>query len=174
MEFALKVSNEALEPFKTSKDLNWVTMFQPIPRIITDHSLERGGNVLGLDRTQGNLVCEWSARLVRSSSSRFHHPNSRIVFQLFQSWSDATPEAALQAAAQSVISKIDQYARSIGAGNDFIYLNYARQDQNPLLSYGAANLQKLQAASKKYDPAQVFQRLVPGGYKIAQAGSGRY
>ncbi|KAI9810443.1 MAG: hypothetical protein M1826_003612 [Phylliscum demangeonii] len=144
LTYALSVSNAALEPFKSSPDLNWVTMFQPLPRIITDHGIKLGGNVLGLDRTPGNLV----------------------LFQLFISWSDSTSYQALYAAARSVVSKMDAYARRIGAHNDWIYLNYATQDQDPLSSYGPANVKKLQAASAKYDPGQVFQNLVPGGYKI--------
>lgn len=47
-----------------------------------------------------------------------------------------------------------------------IYLNYATKDQDPISSYGAANVQKLKAASRKYDPEQVFQKLVTGGFKL--------
>lgn len=34
------------------------TLIQPIPTIFSQHSVERGGNVLGLDRAKDNLVCE--------------------------------------------------------------------------------------------------------------------
>ncbi len=30
--------------------------FQPLPRLFTDHSIYRGGNILGLDDTQDNQV----------------------------------------------------------------------------------------------------------------------
>ncbi|KAI9746929.1 MAG: hypothetical protein M1835_002318, partial [Candelina submexicana] len=50
--------------------------------------------------------------------------------------------------------------------NNFQYLNYADTKQNPIAGYGQANVDKLVAASKKYDPAQVFQKLVPGGFKL--------
>ena len=39
-------------------------------------------------------------------------------------------------------------------------------------SNGAAALEKIKAASKKYDPGQVFQKLVPGGFKLKDAGKG--
>lgn len=40
---------------------NWTmqNMFQPIPTIFAEHSDEKGGNVLGLDRFKENLVCKY-------------------------------------------------------------------------------------------------------------------
>jgi len=32
-------------------------MFQPIPTLFSEHSVKKGGNVLGLDRATENLVC---------------------------------------------------------------------------------------------------------------------
>lgn len=36
---------------------NIVYLIQPIPAIFSQHSVERGGNVLGLDRFKDNLIC---------------------------------------------------------------------------------------------------------------------
>lgn len=49
---------------------------------------------------------------------------------------------------------------------DFLYLNYADISQQVLQSWGSSNVDKLKAASKKYDPSGVFQTQVPGGFKI--------
>jgi len=46
-------------------------------------------------------------------------------------------------------------------------LNYADNTQDPLASYGSASVKKMKAAAKKYDPSGVFQKLVPGGFKIS-------
>ena len=35
-------------------------MIQPVPTLFSNHSIDRGGNVLGLDRFKENLVCESS------------------------------------------------------------------------------------------------------------------
>ena len=51
-------------------------------------------------------------------------------------------------------------------GDPFQYLNYAAPFQDPFASYGEKNLQLLREVSKKYDPDQVFQKLVPGGFKL--------
>ena len=41
----------------------------------------------------------------------------------------------------------------------FLYMNDASRDQKPIEGYGAANVAKLKAVSRKYDQAQIFQRL---------------
>lgn len=48
----------------------------------------------------------------------------------------------------------------------FQYLNYAAPFQDPLANYGDMSHHMLREVSKKYDPDQVFQRLVPGGFKL--------
>jgi hypothetical protein len=49
---------------------------------------------------------------------------------------------------------------------DFIYTNYADGSQGVYKSWGANNVAKMQAASKKYDPQGIFQTRVPGGFKV--------
>ena len=72
-------------------------------------------------------------------------------------------------------STIESYMRQVKAMavaadlfNEYIYLNYALPSQDPISGYGAANVAALKAASKKYDPEQVFQTLVPGGFKLSK------
>lgn len=54
---SFEISAEMLEPVKTRRNLTWSTALMPIPRAFSDRSVERGGNVLGLDRSQENYVC---------------------------------------------------------------------------------------------------------------------
>nr|KAI9722309.1 MAG: hypothetical protein M1812_001781 [Candelaria pacifica] len=123
--------------------------FQPLPRLFTDHSIERGGNVLGLDETQDN----------------------QVLFQLLIAYNGtdtngAANDAAMQALSDGIIAKLTEFLEGAKALNKFVYLNYADTKQNPIAGYGEANIRKLVAASQKYDPGQVFQRLVPGGFKL--------
>ena len=120
-------------------------MFQPIPTIITTHSEARGGNVLGLDRANGN----------------------QVLFLFFVQWSDISDDAALYNAASTLMEQVTQLTRKAGKANDWIYLNYALQNQDVLGGYGQKNVEKIRQAAKKYDPDAVFQKLVPGGYKIS-------
>jgi hypothetical protein len=64
------------------------------------------------------------------------------------------------------VEKSEAAAVEMGLKNDYIYLNYAGPGQLPFASYGAANVQRLKEISNKYDPAQVFEVLQPGGFKL--------
>ncbi|PBP19662.1 FAD binding domain containing protein [Diplocarpon rosae] len=144
---AVDISNAHLTPFLDTPGLIWSLLFQPIPRIVSEVSVTTGGNVLGLDRNEGNL----------------------IMYLLFISWDNASDDEALNAAAYATIDEIKAKSIATGTDNPFIYLNYAGEFQDPLGGYGRSNTAKIAALSAKYDPKGVFQRLVPGGYKIAKA-----
>lgn len=91
------------------------------------------------------------------------------MYLLYITWSDPAYDAALYAAADATIAEIKATSVKTGTDNPYIYLNYAGKNQNVLAGYGAANVQKMEALSTKYDPKGVFQTLVPGGWKIASA-----
>ncbi|THC87606.1 hypothetical protein EYZ11_012949 [Aspergillus tanneri] len=48
----------------------------------------------------------------------------------------------------------------------FKYLNYADKSQDPFSSYGEANKAHLIAVGKRYDPNELFQKGLPGGFKL--------
>ena len=50
----------------------------------------------------------------------------------------------------------------------FLYQNDAGYFQSPLQSVGSAAFAALEAASVKYDPARIFQRLQNGGFKLGK------
>ncbi|KAL9024541.1 MAG: hypothetical protein Q9196_006446 [Gyalolechia fulgens] len=71
--------------------------------------------------------------------------------------------------AQVITDLVNQQKQLLEKSNhliDFVYLNYADISQPVLQSWGSSNVNKLKAASKKYDPSGVFQTQVPGGFKI--------
>lgn len=70
---------------------------------------------------------------------------------------------------ESWVGQMEEGMASIGARERFTYLNYAASFQDPLASYGDANVQFLKRVAAKYDPEGVFQMLVPGGFKISKA-----
>lgn len=83
---------------------------------------------------------------------------------------DAKDDVLFEQIGQNSVKMIGDYAQSINKANEFIYLDYASQKQNPFRGYGAANLRKLREVARKYDPEAVFQTLVPGGFKLNAAG----
>ena len=95
-----------------------------------------------------------------------------VVFLLDIAWNGTQYDGQVRQASDRVMTKLATYLHSVGALKDFQYINYCFQDQDPLGGYGPAALSKIKAASKQYDPGQVFQKLVPGGFKLASAGKG--
>ena len=151
MQNVAEILDDELNFYKKNAFFSYVAaQFQPLPRIFTKHSLDRGGNVLGLDRYEDN----------------------NVIFLLDVAWNGTQYDAQIRSLADQVMSRLANYLHTAGALKDFQYINYSFQDQDPLGGYGAAALQKIKDASKKYDPGQVFQRLVPGGFKLKNAGKG--
>lgn len=81
-------------------------------------------------------------------------------------WDDADNDARFIEANRQLIDDVVAHSRSVGKANEWLYLNYAWGTQDVLASYGPENVAKMRAASAKYDPDGVFQRLVPGGFKL--------
>lgn len=55
-ETAVNISDSYLAPHRDSPNLTWSLLFQPIPRIVQDHSVASGGNILGLDSEPTDLM----------------------------------------------------------------------------------------------------------------------
>ena len=81
-------------------------------------------------------------------------------------WSNPSDDAAIFAAVKKYTDEADGYAKSTGGLHRYRYLNYADKDQDPITGYGAENVEKLKKISKHYDPRGVFQKQVPGGFKL--------
>lgn len=81
-------------------------------------------------------------------------------------WSDKKDDEAIQRATQELMKKSLEFTTSNGVHHPYIYMNYAMKDDDVFSSYGAENKQKLVEIKKRYDPDDVFGRLVPGGFKL--------
>lgn len=107
---------------------------------------KKGTNALGLNPTNGPYF-------IMNMSSR---------------WANASDDARILAFFSSIIRKVKAEAKSKGVDNDYIYMNYASQFEDPIASYGPANVAKLKAVSAKYDPQSVFINLMPGHFKLGK------
>ncbi|KAF3043675.1 hypothetical protein E8E12_006061 [Didymella heteroderae] len=107
---------------------------------------KNGGNALGLSAANGPYF-------IMNMSSR---------------WQNASDDARILAFFSTIIKKVKAEAKSKGLDNNYIYMNYASQFEDPISSYGATNVQKLKAVSAKYDPASVFINLMPGHFKLGK------
>ncbi|CAK7237138.1 hypothetical protein SEUCBS140593_009856 [Sporothrix eucalyptigena] len=140
--------NDMVQDIKAEVDGDYKLqyLFQPLPRLYTDKGLEKGGNILGLDRTEDDLV----------------------LALLYISWVGEEHDELFESRAIQMKDDLHAYAASVGGDNEYIYLDYADETQDPLGSYGAANVAKMRAVARKYDPTGVFQHMVPGGFKISK------
>ena len=88
------------------------------------------------------------------------------VLNIAISWSHEIDDTRVYAAARNIVNRSNATAYAAGLGNAYLYQNYASAEQDVFGGYGANNLAKLKAISKKYDPSGVWQKLQPGYFKI--------
>lgn len=81
-------------------------------------------------------------------------------------WVDPLYDDDVYQAAEIWLKSIQEYTNSLGKGHPLEFVNYAAPFQNPMASYGEKNQQFMKAVSRKYDPDGIFQKIVPGGYKL--------
>ncbi|KAM7183372.1 hypothetical protein V8F20_012640 [Naviculisporaceae sp. PSN 640] len=134
--------------------LIWTVVMDPLPpQLYSQHSDSGTANALGI------------------SSARTRNESLMIV-QLYASW--PTPSSGnaeefddvVDLAARNLIADIETTTRALGALDRFVYANYAAPWQNVFASYGPAVVEKLRGIRRRYDPAGVFTKMVPGGFKF--------
>lgn len=115
---------------------------QPISTSLVDAGIARGGNSLGLDRTNQTWWVLDTGHWLAKDDSVAHE------------------------ATKSLMAKIDKAIDREDSNIDYRFMSDASWDQDVLASYGADNVAKLKKVRAKYDPALVFTYLVPGGFKL--------
>lgn len=122
--------------------------FQPLPQEMIQQGKAHGVNALGLDKSDGDLVI--------------------VNVGIF--WQGIGDDERVYSAAWDLLQSAIKEAKSKGLWNEYLYLNYALRyndfEQQVMRSYGAKSNEFLHAVSKKYDPHGLFQRAVPGGFKL--------
>jgi len=134
----------ALQSLKTIEGLTTSFTLQAYPKSLLEKTASLGGNSLGIDPSEGPLM-------------------SILILSFWQNKED---DDKLLSTFKGAIEAIDQDAATRGTGVPYKYMNYAAPFQDPIESYGKENKAKLQATSKKYDPEGLFQKGVPGGWKL--------
>ncbi|KLU85268.1 hypothetical protein MAPG_04296 [Magnaporthiopsis poae ATCC 64411] len=120
------------------------SLFQPLPKLFSELGREKGGNVMGMDRVEGDSLLWLVACTVQT----------------------AEQEKVLQERLLRLKNDLVDYARSIGALRDWQYINYANPTQSPVETYGPENVAFLKQVSAKYDPNGFFQKQQGGGVKL--------
>lgn len=122
--------------------LNW----QPIGDLWLSASADNGvgGTPLGLDASKGTYLAY--AEVVEWIGSEY----DQFVYE----WTANTTYA------------INNATQAAGLYDPFNYMGDASGFQEIYAGYGESNQQRLLDISRQYDPERVFQKLLPGGFKI--------
>lgn len=117
---------------------------QPYALSCLQTSASQGGNSLGLDPANGSLVS----------------------VLLLSFWTKSGDDQTIERIMRGVLEDIEKDSADRGTAVPFRYMNYASKFQDPVSSYGTGNKKKLQDVSQKCDPQGLFQKAVPGGFKL--------
>lgn len=140
-----EIARESVPELDGVENLSWAFTFQPVPTIITSVAQSRGGNSLGLDpERDGNVM--------------------NVLVSV--SWDAEAEDVLIEEQVKAVLARAKSEAVAMGVFNRCEYLNYAAGWQDPIAGYGEDVKKGLQGVSREYDPRSVFQRLVPGGFKV--------
>ncbi|KAJ5573169.1 FAD binding domain-containing protein [Penicillium hetheringtonii] len=150
---AVEMHEEFVQDLKKRLHANqFVTefFFQPMPSMFSQISNQKGGNMIESDLKERNALL-WTAGVTVNTNQQ--------------------DRAFAQSLLNIMIAKLKKYSQSCGASNDLVYMNYAASHQDPLGSYGSANVKFLKDVARLYDPKGLFQTRFPGGFKISRVGS---
>ncbi|KAF2177769.1 FAD binding domain-containing protein [Zopfia rhizophila CBS 207.26] len=128
----------------TGEFLSTQCQFQPITKTMVDHS--NNNNVMGLERHVAD--------------------GPGILFLMYVTVGTAADEAVALPLVRAYHEDLNRYASSLGINWNWIYLDYANLEQDPISTFGEENIGKMKKASAKYDPDGVFQKLRGSGFKI--------
>jgi hypothetical protein len=81
-------------------------------------------------------------------------------------WVSKDDDDLINGIAKSILAYGNQLGDVLGVSESYIFLNYGANDQPVIQGYGQENVEKLLGVSRKYDPTGVFQKQVPGGFKL--------
>jgi hypothetical protein len=137
---------EELKAFVPDGDFTTQCVFQPLPTLFGQRSVEAGGNAMGVEKQAHDGVLFLATTMMRTPEQE------AFAYPKVKAWIEA----------------VKKFASTIEGGNlEWTYLNYADRSQDPIKSYGKESIKKMREVAAKYDPRQVFQKLCPGGYKIS-------
>lgn len=84
-------------------------------------------------------------------------------------WEGEENDVLARSVSADTVALYEELATQRGINLEFIFMNDASRDQNPLASYGSESVERLRCIALEYDPEQVFQRLQNGGFLLSRA-----
>ncbi|CAG8898819.1 unnamed protein product [Penicillium egyptiacum] len=142
------------------------TMMTNASEVSTISSLNTGTLVLGLQPISTSLIEAGQARGSNSSNTLGLTPRNQTWLVLDVGWHFQSDDNAAHAAGGALNDRIERASVKSGNYVDYVFVNDASWDQDVIKHYGPCNVARLKRVREAYDPSAVFQRLVPGGFKL--------
>lgn len=136
------IANSTLQPIIAAKGLVYSLTFQPLPPAIIEKGARK--NSLGLSADEA--------------------PLTNVLLSV--RWVNIGDDPKIEASGKDFFRRAKQASEDAGKCNEYLYLNYADKWQDPITGYGSAEKSRLQKVSRKYDKNGIFQKAVPGGFKL--------
>ena len=121
---------------------------------------------LGLQPISSNAVHAGRARSTGNALGLQSVNQTWLVLDV--GWQFTEDDDIAHDATRRLNDQVIQASQNHGEDLEYIFMNDASWDQNVIGHFGAESVEKMKTAQKKYDPDSVFQRLVPGGFKIPE------
>ncbi|KAF2230547.1 oxidoreductase [Viridothelium virens] len=146
MEEFFQLANQTVAPFVALPGFQVSIAYQPLPTIMS----ERRGAVdsLGPIQTEGNMFF--------------------IHWAMAVDGSEMDTDGPFQSAVRDLFAAATKKAKALGVQRDYLPLTYSDSWQDPIGSRSEGTIEEMWKTSKKYDPTQLFQKQVPGGFKLPQ------
>jgi hypothetical protein len=136
---------EMLATLKDAEGFTFAFGFQPLAKSLLEHSAAAGGNATGLTSSDGPL----------------------FVVLLNPVWALAADDNRITSGVTNLLAEFRRLASEKGLLHPYIFTNYAYKTEDVFKGYGEASVAQLKEVSKKFDPEGIFQKGVPGGWKVA-------
>ncbi|KAI1368143.1 putative FAD-binding oxidoreductase [Xylaria arbuscula] len=158
--------------------LNWfatsfktdATLFKTVEEIVTSspeldtiRNLTAGSIAVGWQPISTSAIAAGDARGGNALGLAY---TNQTWFVIDIGWWDAEDDTVANEAAANLVARVESAAKSSGHYVDYIFMNDAAVTQDVIGHYGIGNVARLRAVQRRYDPLKVFQKLVPGGFKL--------
>lgn len=144
METFYQKWQETLSKVKDSEGFIFSFGFHPITKALLEASQVAGGNAMDIPPSDGPL----------------------FVVLINPAWKLAKDDSRIFAEVEGLVKELRSLAHTKGLLHRYIFTNYGYSKDDVIEGYGRESISRLRAVSEEYDPDRIFQKAVPGGFKL--------
>ncbi|KAF3019289.1 hypothetical protein E8E14_007771 [Neopestalotiopsis sp. 37M] len=135
---------EALAKIKDAEGFIFSFGFHPLTKTLLENSEKSGGNAMAIPPSDGPL----------------------FVILINPVWNLAEDDERIFKTVGALVDELRSIAIEKGLLHRYIFTNYGFKEDDVISGYGEESIAKLKEVSRKHDPKGVFQKGVPGGFKL--------